>query len=55
MHLVEFVATENIQGEMEIDYDTTLDKADAEELAIKEINFVYPEYDNVVITKVTEI
>lgn len=55
MHLIEFVASEHITGEVELDYDTTLTDADAKELAIKEIQAMYPEYDNVEIVKVERI
>lgn len=55
MHLIEFVATEHVVGEMEMDYETTLDEAEAKEWAVKQIAASYPEYDNIAITSVKEI
>ena len=54
MQLVEFVATEHIQGEIELDWDTEIDEEDAKDLAIKEISSMYPEYDNIVIIRHSE-
>ncbi len=55
MHLIDFVATEHIEGDMELDFDTTIDEVDAKEMAVKEIAAHYPEYDNIEIIRVTEI
>lgn len=55
MQLIEFVATEHVTGEVELDLDHTLDLEETKEMARKEIKAMFPEYDNVEVILVKEI
>lgn len=55
MYLIEFVASEPVFGEIEMDLDGVDTKEEAKELAEKEVRRSYPTYENIVITEVKEI
>lgn len=55
MHLIEFKASEYVEGEVELDWDTALDEEEAKEIAVKEIAALYPEYYDIEIIRYKEI
>lgn len=55
MHLVEFVAIENITREIETDLTGAENYTDASEMAIKGIKQMYPEFEDVEVVSIKEI
>lgn len=55
MYSIEFVASEPVYGNIELDLEGIDTKEEARELAEKEVRRSYPTYENIVITQVSEI
>lgn len=55
MHLVDFEYDLPEYGQMEIDFDAAMDQTEKEEIALREINEVYPEISNINIKGIKEI